>query len=101
MKIPDRVKIAGYDYTVERFDESFPSSDRTSLCDGEHQAAYQTIKVVNKGTEEYQMTVFLHEVIHAIIYAYTPNEQDEGFVEQMSKGLFQVIKDNPFIFENK
>ena len=98
MKIPDRVKIAGYDYTVERFDESFTSADGTILCDGEHQGANQIIKVVNKGTEEYQMTVFLHEVIHAIIHSYTTNEQDEGFVEQVSKGLYQVIKDNPEIF---
>lgn len=98
MNIPDKVKVAGYIYNVERPESSFLEDG--SALDGVHRAADQVIKVVQSGTDDYQNTVFLHELLHAIIYAYTPDAQDEEFVEQVSKGLYQVIKDNPEIFKS-
>lgn len=99
MNIPSKVKVAGYTYDVLRPKDTF-FEDAQGL-DGSHQACNQCIKVAQVGTDDYQNTVFLHELLHAIIYSYTPDEQDEKFVEQVSKGLYQVIKDNPEIFESK
>ena len=43
--------------------------------------------------------MFLHEICHAIIEAYvSPDEHNERFVEAFSKGLYQVVVDNPDLF---
>ncbi len=98
MNIPSKVKVAGYEYTVERPQTSF--LEGCDALDGFHNSYNQTIKVAQVGSEDYQNTVFLHEVLHAILFAYTPNKQDEDLVEQIAKGLFQFIKDNPEIFSD-
>lgn len=99
MKIPNKVKIAGYSYNVERPTEPFPNGD--TVCDGVHLFTEQTIKVAKSGSNEYQNTVFLHELIHGIISSYCgeiSEQLNESFTEQFSKGLYQVIVDNPEIF---
>lgn len=99
MKIPNKVKIAGYSYTVERPKESFPNG--VTVCDGVHLFTEQIIKVAKSGSEEYQNTVFLHELVHGIIGSYCgeiSEQLNESFTEQFSKGLYQVIVDNPEIF---
>ncbi len=101
MNITEKVKIGGYVYDVQRPDATFPSANCTTVCDGEHNFAEQLIKVVTSGTTAYQNTVFLHEICHAIVAVYC-NEvgnDEERFVEQFTKGLYQVITDNPEIFK--
>lgn len=98
MKIPKQLKIGCFNYFVERTDGSFVSDG--AALDGEHRFADRVIKVGTNGCHAYQDLVFIHEVCHAIIAHYTPKtEQDEGFVEQFSKGLYQVLVDNPNIVE--
>ena len=97
MKIPKRVKIGGFAYNVERPNEPFVSDN--IVADGEHNFVDKIIKVAAKGCPEYQDLVFLHEVCHAIISCYVANKQDEEFVEQFSKGLYQFLVDNPGIVE--
>ena len=100
MRIPETVKIAGYQYSVERPEEAFVNGE--SICDGVHNFSQQIIKVATTGTEEYQKTVFLHELVHGIIGSYcgdTSEELNERFTEQFAKGLYQVIIDNPDIFK--
>ena len=97
MNIPKQVKIGGFMYTVERPKNSFVSKEGNAY-DGEHRFSKKEIKVAKSGCKEYQEVVFLHEVCHAIIDCYvSSDEQDERFVEQFSKGLYQVIVDNPDI----
>lgn len=98
MNIPKQIKIGGFAYTVERPKNSFISNEGNAL-DGEHFFSKKEIKVAKSGCKEYQELVFLHEVCHGIIECYvSPYEQNEKFVEQFSKGLYQVIVDNPGIF---
>ena len=102
MKIPAKIKVAGYDYKVIRCDEAFALD--AQVCDGAHNFSKQEIKVAKTGTEVYQNTVFLHELVHAIISSYCSNiseEINEQFTEQFSKGLYQVITDNPEIFKKE
>lgn len=99
MNIPNKIKVAGYEYTIERPSEPFASG--TQVCDGIHKFSEQIIKIARAGNEVYQNTVFLHELVHAIISSYCSNiseEINEQFTEQFSKGLYQVITDNPEIF---
>lgn len=101
MRVTSKVKVGGYDYTVDRPEEPFYNNG--DLCDGLHLPDVQVLRAAKHGSEDYQNTVFLHEVCHAIIYAYADNilsdEDEEKFVEAFSKGLYQVIKDNPEIFK--
>ena len=100
MNITDKVKIGGYMYDVVRPMESFGSNG--FLCDGEHDLANQRIKVAATGNECYQESVFIHEICHGIIKYYCDENNiidDKKFVEQFSKGLYQVITDNPEIFK--
>lgn len=100
MNIPSLVKIGGFIYDVERPKGSFVGDSGTAL-DGEHCFSQKSIKVGTNGCAEYQQVVFLHEICHAIIDCYVSDEkQDENFVEQFSKGLYQVVVDNPEIFKN-
>lgn len=100
MRIPQQIKIGGFDYHVERVDGSFLSNG--VALDGEHSFSNKTIKVGTNGCPDYQDLVFIHEVCHAIIAHYTPKvEQDEEFVEQFSKGLYQVLIDNPTIIADE
>lgn len=94
MNIPKQIKVGGFTYNVERVNGSFVSDG--AALDGEHRFADKIIKVGTNGCPEYQDLVFIHELCHAIIGYFTPeNEQNERFVEQFSKGLYQVLVDNP------
>ena len=98
MNIPKTVKIGGFTYNVERPIDSFLGTGG-ALLDGEHTFSDKTIKVAARGCGDYQDLVFLHEVCHAIISQYTAiQDQDEEFVEQFSKGLYQFLVDNSEIF---
>lgn len=98
MNIPKQIKVGGFTYHIERPDKPF-ASDNT-VCDGDHNFANRIIRVAANGCPDYQGLVFIHELCHAIIAYYTPEtEQDEKFVEQFSKGLYQVLVDNPNLFE--
>lgn len=96
MNIPDTVKVAGYTYNIERPESEFISGD--DICIGVCETFSQTMKVAKYGSDSNQQEVFLHELCHAIIHAYCGDNQDEAFVDQFSKGLYQVIQDNPSIF---
>lgn len=99
-KIPDKLKIAGYDYTVIKKSESFVSD--TQACDGLHNILDNTITINTDRPEQYRDTTFLHEIIHAIIYAYCDNSGgNEEFVEHFAIGLYQFIKDNKEILFTK
>lgn len=101
MKIPDTVKIAGYTYKVERPKDPFASGE--SVCDGTHYFAECLIKVSQFGCEDYQNTVFWHEVIHGVLNAYCSDvissEDEEKITERLAKGLYSFIVDNPEIFK--
>lgn len=100
MKITDKVKVGGFVYDVKREKGSFVGSNGQAL-DGEYSFSNKTITIGGNGCDAYREVVFLHEVVHAIIEHYvSPAEHDEQFVEQFSKGLYQVIQDNAEIFGN-
>lgn len=100
INIPQKIKVSGYDYKVERAERAFVSNG--SACDGLHDFSKQEIVVACEGNAAYQQTVFLHELTHAIIQNYCEgimsDYDEERFTEQFAKGLYQVIKDNPEIF---
>lgn len=95
MKIPKRVKVVGYTYQIKRKNKPFVSDDNNAVCEGHHSFLNQVIKVTKTGSKEFQETIFLHELTHAIISVYCGLDyQNEEFVESFSKGLYQVLNEN-------
>lgn len=98
MKIPDHVKVSGFVYKVIRTDDSFAVG--SDVCDGVQCFHEQLIKVSNRGDAAYQQFIFLHELFHAILECYCPNFNCEEVTDGLAKGLYQVIVDNPEIFNS-
>lgn len=105
INIPEKVKIAGFTYDVIRPETSFVNAATAAACDGLHSYDSQEITVAKRGSAEYQSLVFLHEVCHAICSAYCggilSDYDEEKFVAQFAKGLFQAIEDNPEILRKE
>lgn len=94
MKIPEKVRIGGVEFTVkyvpnlrvgERLCYGTYSSDNSEICisetDGvEHQRRCQTL---------------WHEILHGIrAHAGLEIENEEEVVEMYAKGIYQVLQDN-------
>lgn len=103
ISIPDAVKIAGVTYKVKR--EEKPFIGNNAIVDGTFDYVEQELRIARTGSETYQQIVFLHEVLHGLIESYCSNllsfETEEKLVEQLSKGLFQFIADNPGVFVDR
>ena len=97
MNIPDEVKVGFLDYTVEKVPEPFCNG--SNAVDGTENCSNALIRVAESGCADYQNMVFLHELLHAIDFVYCGETLTEKQIAQMSKGLYQVIKDNPEIFK--
>lgn len=101
MNIPKKVIISGVEYDVI-------FEDKPLFCN--NQRAYAHIDFDNKeisidgGIQDSQgcNQSLLHEIIHGIVYDREldfKNDDEETIVDQISKGLYQVIKDNPNMFK--
>lgn len=94
-----KIDVGGYEYEIEYKNEAFVNANAQAI-DGQCIFSDQKIIIAKTGNEQYQKTVLLHEICHAIIDIYiSPEKQDEHFVEQFSKGLYQVLKRNPELKE--
>lgn len=89
MQIPKKVKVGGIRYTVKIVDEHDIDSEAAALIEVEK----CQIKIL-KGNPQFMGRVFLHEVIHAMNMELT-----EERVEFLAQAFYQLIADNPKIFE--
>lgn len=101
MKIPEKVRLNGIDYTVQFIHDL---NDGGSVLDGEIKYNYQLINL-NTSTQGYQgqCLTFLHEICHAILNNYDcarvgetkriPKDE-ETLVEIFSRGFYQFLQDN-------
>lgn len=96
MVIPKKVKIGGMEYNVTRVTR--PCANDTNV-DGEiiYDKATIALRQGLEACKDYDDMVFIHEVLHGI-FNHMCIEQDEQLIEKISKGLHQVIKDNPSMF---
>jgi hypothetical protein len=101
MHIPNKVRIAGIDYKVVRKPNPVTGNQ---LCYG----LFDSEKCVIELNSEREMhpdrinQTFLHELLHGAIQGATDDDEgEEELVKAMAKGLYQIIKDNPRIFEAK
>jgi hypothetical protein len=100
MLIPKKVRIGGIDYKVVH--KPNPVSGENAVCYG----VFDSERCVIELNSERDMhpdrlgQTFLHELLHGAIFgAGVESEDEELLVKTMARGLYQIISDNPKIFE--
>lgn len=95
-KIPKTLKVGHRIVTIEFKDIADDGFN------GRFMASSATISLAKDLKGVHLVQVLLHELNHAIIHTYIDNNtsyydrvSEEMFVDQQSKGLVQIIRDNP------
>ena len=96
MKVPKKVKIGCYDFTVNWEDKPIQDND---LCCGIMSLNNHSITLSSSMLADKIPETFLHEIIHAIDDMYNL-ELGENRVNVLGIQLYQVIKDNKLSFLN-
>jgi len=91
MRIPDKIKILGYDYTIKMIDlnetEKFGTQDMNTL----------TIRLNENKAQSQIDSTLLHEIIEAIDF-HLGLELKHYQINALEAGLYQVLKDNDLQF---
>lgn len=98
MVIKDKIKIGSMEYDVIKTDK--PILLDGQVCNGiiDYENLFIEIST-NRATQKQEETL-MHEILHGIMHERNLILEDEEMVvEEISKGLYQVIKDNPEIFK--
>ena len=101
MNIPDKIIISGMEYEIILTDEPI---FRDNLRAYGHIDFENKKILIDKNLRDKQghIQTLIHEIIHGIVYDRELNLRSDGeetIVDQLSKGLYQVIKDNPDMFK--
>lgn len=99
MNIPKKIRIGSMDYDVIQGEETLLSDGQQLLGEIDH--VYHTIKLDTAIQDRQGIEIsFLHELVHGILNSREMHDssQNEKLVDELAKGLHQVIRDNPSIF---
>lgn len=98
LQLPDVMRIGSYDVDIEKWDAVYAGSTGSY---GEFNSARLEIAICQDMPSPSKVAyTFLHEVMHAIWYAYGIEEKkddEERIVTLMSHGWTQVHADNPWL----
>ena len=94
MRLPKKIKIAGFIYTVKRVDviENI-TVEKGKNCAGSYSALEEEIEI-QKGYGNIEPQILLHEVLHAIDFSYNNERLDEETIERLSQGLYDFLRNN-------
>lgn len=98
MNIPDKVKIGYKDYKITMIEGNLISDN--TVCYGTIEYDNSNINISKLYSKEQQECTFIHECLHGIddiVEAKLTEDQ----VRLISKGLYDFIKSNPKVFDNK
>tara|TARA_R100001594_G_scaffold131372_1_gene170950 strand:- start:377 stop:670 length:294 start_codon:yes stop_codon:yes gene_type:complete len=82
-----KLNIGGHNYTIDCLDLQHEDSSKELY--GRHLVRNSEILINNKINKERQEETLIHEVIHAIL-VNAGHEHDEGIIDALSNGLFQL-----------
>jgi hypothetical protein len=94
-KLPTKIKVAGFDVTIEPLT---PIEALAGNMWGDFDRITHRIRIEQPMLNKYQhLNTFLHEVGHAIYWAYAIEDEDkeEKVVTVFANGWAQVFRDNP------
>ena len=86
MKLPDRVKVGPFEYTVKHL----PFYQVDGML-GHSVRHHLELAIANDAPEQHQVVTFIHEVLHAVSDVYQV-ELDENEVERMANGLVDALQ---------
>lgn len=97
MKIPEKIRIGGVDYDV-KYEERLNNGTQLAYGHIDYEKALIRIDVNLMGHQGKCQTL-LHEMLHGIAKHFDLKvETDEDTIDQLAKGLYMVIVDNPDMF---
>jgi len=98
MKIPQNVKIGWRDYIIKSCEDK--RDEGGNLLSGEIDYTNHIISIDKNLSEDEKIVTFIHEMTHGIFHnqGNLKWRDNENLICAVSEGLFQVIKDNPGIF---
>lgn len=101
MKFPDKIQIGCVGYTVKEIEDLHKVNDdgQKVWLHGHILHADAEIRVANDQAEDVKVVTVWHEVMHGILQNAGQSNQPEGFIEALSFGLVQVIRDNPALIQ--
>lgn len=101
MNIPEQVKIGWRVYNIE-LDEHRGTEQGGDLY-GQINYEQNKIYLYDKQDEDNMNVTLLHEILHGIGYLIGDVDfrQDEGLITALSENLYQVMKDNPKLFNEQ
>tara|TARA_R100000234_G_scaffold33593_1_gene19747 strand:- start:344 stop:637 length:294 start_codon:yes stop_codon:yes gene_type:complete len=82
-----KLNIGGHNYNIECLDLQHEDSSKELY--GRHLVRNSEILINNKINKERQEETLIHEIIHAIL-VNAGHEHDEGIIDALSNGLFQL-----------
>jgi hypothetical protein len=99
MNIPEKVRVGCIDYDVEKTSNTLCLNNRK--CSGI--IHYEDAKIeldINRNIQNIEET-FLHETVHAIAKdrGLDWGDNDELYTDEIAKGLYSLIRDNPDMFK--
>ena len=98
MEIKDKIKIGSMEYEVIK--TSKPILLDNQACNGIIDYEYLFIEINTNRAVQRREETFIHEVLHGIIRERNlVLENEEMIVEEIGKGLYQFIKNNPEVFK--
>jgi hypothetical protein len=98
MKIPEKVRIAGFDYDV-KYEERL--NNGSTLAYGHIDYDKNLIRLATGlQSKQGECQSLLHEILHGIAKHFNLEvESDENTIDALAKGLYMIIQDNPEMFK--
>ena len=91
MKIPNKIKIGGHEYSVKITKVTDEAKGASNWGRSYH--ATQKIFIDKELSRTKQEETFVHEIVHCI-ESFMESNSKENHVTRFSNGLYQVLKEN-------
>lgn len=95
--LPKRIKIGCVNYKVRPMDDLHKVNEGgvKLWLHGHILLADSEIRIATDQSDDIKLVTAWHEILHGILHNAGQANQPEGFIEAISFGIVQVIRDNP------
>jgi len=92
IKIPDVIKIGGFDYSVVHSKENDIELKDANLW-GSHSERLRRIELNTEASSQQKSATFIHECLHAIDTVYLNGQiDDHKIIRGLESGLHQILE---------
>lgn len=94
MSLPKSIKIGAIHYRVEEIPNL---GDDSGKLDGRISHGLARIQIEDDLNPQGKVHTLLHEIVHAVATQLGHPKLDEGLVDAIAYGAYQVLRDNPIL----